>query len=70
MQIVLIALRIIYFAPISTKTTVTIDRKPWCEIVGDQGKRNITYQSRKKTVVCCMIMTFGFLELHTKSKRE
>lgn len=52
MQIFLINLRVIYFAPIGTKTTIMIKMKPWSEIDGDQGKRNTTYQSRKH---CCLL---------------
>lgn len=47
------AFRVINFAPIGTKTTITIDRKPWCAIAGDQGKRNNTYQSRKDCYLLC-----------------
>lgn len=68
MQIVLIALWVIYFAPIGTKTTITTtDRKPWCEIAADQSKRNSTYQSRKD---CYLLCDNDLFELQTKSKKE
>lgn len=69
MQIVLINLRVIYLAPIGTKSTITIERKPWPETVGDQGKRNTTYQSRKEYYLLCD-NDLWVLGVHTKSKRE
>lgn len=69
MQIVLINLRVIYFAPMDTKSTITIERKPGLKQLVIKVKETPLTKA-EKNVICCVVMTFGFLELHTKSKRE